>query len=65
MKDHGFLEVGSYIGSHHWRSRSQTPFKTHHNDYDMDIFLRISVGELWQSVSRRGFPEDFRDRAHI
>lgn len=24
------------------------PFVTHHNDYDVDIYLRISVGELWQ-----------------
>jgi lysyl-tRNA synthetase class 2 len=25
-----------------------TPFSTHHNALDMDIFLRISMGELWQ-----------------
>jgi len=25
-----------------------TPFKTHHNDYDVDVFMRISIGELWQ-----------------
>jgi len=24
------------------------PFKTHHNDFDIDVFMRISVGELWQ-----------------
>lgn len=24
------------------------PFKTHHADFDMDVYLRISVGELWQ-----------------
>lgn len=24
------------------------PFQTHHNDFDMDVYLRISVGELWQ-----------------
>lgn len=22
------------------------PFQTHHNDFDMDVYLRISVGEL-------------------
>ncbi len=24
------------------------PFITHHNDYDMNVFMRISIGELWQ-----------------
>jgi lysyl-tRNA synthetase, class II len=24
------------------------PFATHHNDFDLDVYLRISVGELWQ-----------------
>jgi len=25
-----------------------TPFKTHHNALDLDVYLRISMGELWQ-----------------
>lgn len=24
------------------------PFKTYHNDFDMDVYMRICVGELWQ-----------------
>ncbi len=24
------------------------PFKTYHNDFDIDVYLRISIGELWQ-----------------
>ena len=24
------------------------PFATHHNDFDLDVYLRISIGELWQ-----------------
>lgn len=24
------------------------PFKTHHNDYDMEVYMRICIGELWQ-----------------
>jgi lysyl-tRNA synthetase, class II len=24
------------------------PFKTYHNDYDMPVYMRIDVGELWQ-----------------
>ncbi|MBP9763454.1 MAG: lysine--tRNA ligase, partial [Candidatus Pacebacteria bacterium] len=36
------------------------PFKTHHNDFDMDVFLRISVGELWQKrLMAAGFPKTF------
>ena len=36
------------------------PFVTHHNDYDMDMYLRISVGELWQKrLMSAGFPRTF------
>ena len=36
------------------------PFKTHHNDYDLPVFLRISVGELWQKrLMAAGFQKTF------
>jgi lysyl-tRNA synthetase class 2 len=36
------------------------PFKTHHNDFDIDLYLRISVGELWQKrLMAGGFPKIF------
>ncbi|MBU4480099.1 lysine--tRNA ligase [Patescibacteria group bacterium] len=36
------------------------PFVTHHNDFDMDLYLRISVGELWQKrLMSAGFPKTF------
>ncbi len=36
------------------------PFKTHHNDFDVDVYLRISVGELWQKrLMAAGFPRTF------
>ena len=36
------------------------PFKTHHNDFDIDVFMRISVGELWQKrLMAAGFPRTF------
>lgn len=36
------------------------PFKTHHNDFDIDVYLRISVGELWQKrLMAAGFPRTF------
>ena len=36
------------------------PFKTHHNDFDIDVYMRISVGELWQKrLMAGGFPRTF------
>jgi lysyl-tRNA synthetase class 2 len=36
------------------------PFKTHHNDFDIEVFLRISVGELWQKrLMAGGFTRTF------
>jgi lysyl-tRNA synthetase, class II len=36
------------------------PFKTHHNDLDLDVYMRISVGELWQKrLMAAGFPKTF------
>jgi lysyl-tRNA synthetase class 2 len=33
---------------------------THHNDFDIDVFLRISVGELWQKrLLAAGFEKTF------
>lgn len=36
------------------------PFSTHHNDFDLDVHLRISVGELWQKrLMAAGFLRTF------
>lgn len=36
------------------------PFETYHNDFDMDIYLRISIGELWQKrLMAAGFPRTY------
>lgn len=36
------------------------PFATHHNDFDLDVYLRISVGELWQKrLMAAGFPKTY------
>ena len=36
------------------------PFKTHHKDFDIDVYLRISVGELWQKrLMAGGYPKTF------
>ncbi len=60
MKEHGFLEVETPTLEVTTGGAEATPFKTHHNDYDLDVYLRISVGELWQKrLMAGGFPRTF------
>ena len=60
MKDHGFLEVETPTLEVTTGGAEATPFKTHHNDYDLPVYLRISVGELWQKrLMAAGFPKTF------
>ncbi len=60
MKENGFLEVETPTLEVTTGGAEATPFKTHHNDYDLDVFLRISVGELWQKrLMSAGFPKTF------
>ena len=60
MKEEGFLEVETPTLEVTTGGAEATPFKTHHDDYDMDVFLRISVGELWQKrLMSGGFPKTF------
>lgn len=44
----GFLEVETPTLENSAGGASATPFKTHHNALNLDVFLRISMGELWQ-----------------
>ncbi|MBL7058849.1 lysine--tRNA ligase [Candidatus Pacearchaeota archaeon] len=44
----GFTEVETPILENSAGGASATPFKTHHHALDIDVFLRISMGELWQ-----------------
>ncbi|MEI6304813.1 MAG: lysine--tRNA ligase [Candidatus Taylorbacteria bacterium] len=60
MKEEGFLEVETPTLETTTGGAEATPFKTHHNDYDLDVYLRISVGELWQKrLMAAGFPKTF------
>jgi lysyl-tRNA synthetase class 2 len=60
MTEHGFLEVETPTLETTTGGAEATPFKTRHNDFDMDVFLRISVGELWQKrLMAAGFPKTF------
>ncbi len=43
-----FLEVETPVLENSAGGAAATPFSTHHNALDLDVFLRISMGELWQ-----------------
>lgn len=60
MKQRGFLEVETPTLEITTGGAEARPFKTHHNDFDLDLFLRISVGELWQKrLLAAGFEKTF------
>lgn len=48
LLDKGFLEVETPILENSAGGAAATPFATHHNALDLDVYLRISQGELWQ-----------------
>lgn len=56
----GFLEVETPTLEVTTGGAEARPFKTHHNDYDLDVFMRISIGELWQKrLMAGGFAKTF------
>ncbi|MFA6416010.1 MAG: lysine--tRNA ligase [Candidatus Paceibacterota bacterium] len=56
----GFLEVDTPILENTAGGAEARPFLTHHNALDLDVFLRISVGELWQKkLMVAGLPKVF------
>ncbi len=60
MKKKGFFEVETPFLETTTGGAEATPFATHHNDFDLDVFLRISVGELWQKrLMAGGFEKTF------
>jgi lysyl-tRNA synthetase class 2 len=60
MKRHGFLEVETPFFEITTGGAEARPFITHHNDFAIDGYLRISVGELWQKrLMAAGFPKTF------
>lgn len=60
MKSKGFMEVETPTLELTTGGAEARPFKTHHNDFDVDVYLRISVGELWQKrLLAAGFDKVF------
>ncbi len=48
LLENGFLEVETPVLETSAGGAAATPFATHHNALDLDVYLRISMGELWQ-----------------
>ena len=48
LTERGFLEVETPALENSAGGAAATPFKTHHNALNIDVYLRISMGELWQ-----------------
>jgi len=56
----GFLEVETPVLETTPGGADARPFITHHNALDMDVYLRISMGELWQKkLMVAGFEKTF------
>lgn len=56
----GFLEVETPVLENTTGGADAKPFETHHNALDLDVYLRISAGELWQKrLMVAGFPKVF------
>lgn len=60
LKEKKFLEVDTPTIEVTTGGAEARPFSTYHHDFDLDVFLRISVGELWQKrLMAAGFPRTF------
>ncbi len=60
LLEKGFTEVETPILENSAGGAAATPFKTHHNSLDIDVYLRISMGELWQKrLMIAGFEKTF------
>lgn len=60
LMEKGFLEVETPVLENTAGGADAQPFVTHHEALDIDLFLRISMGELWQKrLMVAGFDKTF------
>jgi lysyl-tRNA synthetase, class II len=60
LVEKGFVEVETPVLETTTGGADARPFITHHNALDMDVYLRISTGELWQKrLMVAGFEKTF------
>ncbi len=60
LLERDFVEVETPVLENTTGGADARPFKTHHNALDVDLYLRISAGELWQKkLLVAGLPKVF------
>ncbi|MEK6847307.1 MAG: lysine--tRNA ligase [Nanoarchaeota archaeon] len=60
LLEKGFVEVETPALETSAGGAAATPFQTHHNALGLDVYLRISMGELWQKkLMIAGFEKTF------
>ena len=60
LLDKNFIEVETPVLENTTGGADARPFATHHNALDIDVYLRISAGELWQKkLLVAGLPRTF------
>jgi lysyl-tRNA synthetase class 2 len=60
LNDKKFLEVETPTIEVTTGGAEARPFKTYHNDFDLNVYIRICVGELWQKrLMASGFPRTY------
>ncbi len=60
LRERGFVEVETPVLENTPGGADARPFVTHHNALDIDVYLRISTGELWQKrLMAAGFEKTF------
>ncbi len=60
LLEEGFVEVETPVLESTPGGADAQPFSTHHNALDIDVYLRISMGELWQKrLMVAGFEKTF------
>lgn len=60
LMERGFIEVETPVLETSAGGADAEPFETHHNALDLDVYLRISMGELWQKkLMVAGFEKTF------
>ncbi len=61
LNENGFLEIETPTIETTTGGAEARPFKSFHNDFDMNVFMRIDVGELWQKrMLAGGFEKIFQ-----